>query len=73
MDYKMLERLTCSGQKPLWDVNAPKNERIKAIKKVYKQLKAEHISACNDNDVGDIDCGVLLGALNLVERLLDTE
>lgn len=66
----MIERLTCSGQKPLWDLAAFFPQRIKDIKKVRDQLKVEHEAACNDDGVGDVDAGVLLGALNLVEGLL---
>lgn len=69
-DYKMIERLTCVGQAPLWDITAPFEERLKAIKKVREELKTEHKEACDDGNVGPVDAGVLLGALNLVEGLL---
>ena len=70
MNYKMIERLTCVNQKPLWNINASRHERIQSIEKAYKELKAEHSAACDDEDISDIDCGVLLGVLNLVEGLL---
>lgn len=69
-DYEMIEKLTCVGHGPLWDIKAPFEERVEAMKKVRDALKAEHDDACNDDDVGPVDTGVLLGALNLVEGLL---
>jgi len=71
MDYKMHEHLTCRTGVRLWSIWSPAPVQIKQIKKVRELIAAEHEAACKSDDLSDLDTGVLLGALNLIDDLLD--
>lgn len=69
-EYPVLEILLCGG-KPLWNINDGTKKRKQSIKKILKRLRDEHARSLEDEQVGPIDAGVLLGALSLVAGLLD--
>lgn len=69
-EYERLDDLICANRPPLWDIRLPFKQRVQQILRVREEIRAEWAAACEDDDIGSIDTGVLLGALNLITDLL---
>lgn len=57
----------------LWDIRAPLQEREAQIRKVHAALLEEHHYSLEQDAISAVDAGVLLGALNLVAGLLESD
>lgn len=64
----ILDDLLCG--KMLWNIKAPLSARIHRLRELKEELTAAHDAAVDSKDVSEIDVGVLLGALNLIDGLL---
>lgn len=65
----MLDRLL-AGEK-LWNIKAPLGAQIKKMREVRDRIEKEHAAHLEDAEACHINTGVLLGALNLIDGLLD--
>lgn len=72
-EYERLNDLICANRSPLWDERQPLELRLSRMCLVRDELNAEWQSALDDDDVGAIDTGVLLGGLELVTGLLSED
>lgn len=69
MEETVLDKLLAG--KKLWNIWAPAPVQMKEMRKVLVQIKKEHQEHLDDDSACHINTGVLLGAMNLVEGLLE--
>lgn len=69
--FPMLSLITCKNDGPVFDLTAPLEERVKKLKEVRDAVALEHNADCEMDVLGDVDAGVLMGALNLLNMLLE--
>ena len=68
--FPYLEMLI-SGE-PLWDERATLRRRVRAMMEAHNGIEREWREHLEDDNSCYINTGVLLGAMNLIEGLMDT-
>ncbi len=68
-EMPILSALLCGNK--LWDISDKKKHSRKRIKELRRKISEEHEYMCNEEPVDQFHANILLGALNLLDGLLD--
>ena len=71
MEDTILDKLLAG--KKLWNIWAPAPVQMKQMREMLEQIKKEHQEHLDDDRASHLDTGILLGAMNLIEGLLERQ
>lgn len=70
-EFPMLDKLLAKPDSPFWDTEAPLSTRTRQMIEVRDQIQREWEIHCGNDGYGDVDTGVLLGVLNLLNTQIE--